>query len=182
MNGARPQSDGKQVHGQQQSGYIGGAKAHLKGGFCNLFSGLTPRRRGVCRFPKNFHALPGEGTAVPCGACDMERNAGFVNVGISGHTAEFAVESLRRCWRLDGRRHYPRARAWLIRADSGGSNTSRGRGCKYHLQQFADEFGLSVTVYHYPPGPASGTRSSIGLFISSALTGGASRRRATRRS
>jgi hypothetical protein len=114
----------------------------------------------------NSHDFPhlGKGTAVPYGAYDLERNAGFVNVGMSGDTAEFAVESLRRWWKLDGRHHYPRAASLLICADSGGSNGSRSRGWKYHLQQFADEFGISVTVCHYPPGTSKWNKIEHRMF------------------
>ena len=114
----------------------------------------------------NVYDFPtlGKGTAVPYGAYDVERNAGFVNVGVSGDTAEFAVESLRRWWKLDGWYHYPRATTLLICADSGGSNASRSRGWKYHLQQFADAFGLSVTVCHYPPGTSKWNKIEHRMF------------------
>ena len=123
---------------------------HLKG---------RPTEVNVYDFPRL-----GKGTAVPYGAYDVERNAGFVNVGISSDTAEFAVESLRRWWKLDGRHHYPQATALLICADSGGSNAGRSRGWKYHLQQFADEFGLSVTVCHYPPGTSKWNKIEHRMF------------------
>ena len=114
----------------------------------------------------NVYDFPhlGKGKAVPYGAYDVERNAGFVNVGMSSDTAEFAVESLRRWWKLDGRHHYPRATSLLICADSGGSNGSRIRGWKYHLQQFADEFGLRVTVCHYPPGTSKWNKIEHRMF------------------
>src|SRR5574341_204803 len=41
----------------------------------------------------------GEGSAIPYGAYDEARNEGFVNVGVSSETAEFAVESIRRWWK-----------------------------------------------------------------------------------
>jgi hypothetical protein len=48
------------------------------------------------------------GKAAPYGVYDVTANTGFVSVGISSDTAEFAVESIR-CW-LDrmGRQRYPR--------------------------------------------------------------------------
>lgn len=72
----------------------------------------------------NIHDYPhlGVGMAIPYGAYDLQRNEGFVNVGISHDTAEFAVESLRHWWRYYGRRHYPKARGLLLCADAGGSN------------------------------------------------------------
>jgi len=63
----------------------------------------------------------GRGPAIPYGACDVNRNEGFVNVGMTHDTAEFAVESLRRWWRMVGRRHCNAARALLLCADGGGS-------------------------------------------------------------
>lgn len=105
-----------------------------------------------------------EQKAIPYGAYDIERNEGFVNVGISHETAEFAVESLRRWWKLAGRRHYPQAKSLLICADCGGGNGSRRRTWKYQLQRFADEFGLSVTVCHYPPGTSKWNKIEHRMF------------------
>jgi hypothetical protein len=102
--------------------------------------------------------------AIPYGAYDIERNEGFVNVGVSRETAEFAVESIRRWWKLAGRRHYPKARSLLITADCGGSNGTRRRGWKYYLQQFADEFGVSVTVCHFPPGTSKWNKIEHRMF------------------
>jgi hypothetical protein len=106
----------------------------------------------------------GIGTAIPYGAYDVEHNEGFVNVGISHDTAEFAVESIRRWWRLAGRRHYPRAKCLLVCADSGGSNGSRTRAWKYHLQRFVDENNLEVTVCHYPPGTSKWNKIEHRMF------------------
>ena len=102
--------------------------------------------------------------AIPYGAYDLERNEGFVNVGISHDTAEFAVESIRRWWKLAGRRHYAKAKALLICADCGGSNGNRTRAWKYHLQRFADEFGVRVTVCHYPPGTSKWNKIEHRMF------------------
>ncbi len=104
------------------------------------------------------------GPAIPYGAYDVGRNEGFVSVGVSHDTAEFAVESIRRWWRVYGRRHYPKAAALLICADGGGSNGSRNRAWKYFLQQFADECGLEVTVSHYPPGTSKWNKIEHRMF------------------
>ncbi len=106
----------------------------------------------------------GLGTAIPYGAYDVHRNEGFVNVGMTHDTAEFAVESLRRWWRLFGRRHYPRTRELLLCADGGGSNGSRNRAWKYHLQHFADQTGIDVTVCHYPPGTSKWNKIEHRMF------------------
>ncbi len=77
----------------------------------------------------NVHDFPqlGHGKAIPYGAYDIARNRAVVNVGVTHETAEFAVESIRRWWRLDGKRHYRGAGRLLICADSGGSNGNRQR-------------------------------------------------------
>lgn len=114
----------------------------------------------------NIYDFPhlGEGPAIPYGAYDVGRNQGFVNVGISHDTAEFAVESLRRWWRLIGRRHYATATGLLLCADGGGSNGFRNRAWKYHLQHLADALDLEVTVCHYPPGTSKWNKVEHRLF------------------
>ena len=106
----------------------------------------------------------GIGPAIPYGAYDVHRNEGFVNVGMTHDTAEFAVESLRRWWRLFGRRHYTATRALLLCADGGGSNGSRNRAWKYYLQQFSDQLGIQVTVCHYPPGTSKWNKIEHRMF------------------
>ena len=114
----------------------------------------------------NVYDFPhlGVGPAIPYGAYDQQRNEGFVNVGISHDTAEFAVESVRRWWRWIGRRGYPTAARLLLCADGGGSNGSRNRAWKYHLQQFADQSGLAITVCHYPPGTSKWNKIEHRMF------------------
>lgn len=138
-------------------------KKERVGNFKN--AGKTWRPKGQPREVES-HDFPhlGQGTAIPRGTLDVERNEGFVNVGVSHDTAEFAVESVRRWWKLQGRHHYPKAKAVLICADSGGSNASRSRGWKYHLQQLANEFGLAVTVCHYPPGTSKWNKIEHRMF------------------
>jgi len=63
-----------------------------------------------------------------------KRNRALVNVGVTHETAEFAVEKIRRWWRMDGRRFYRGAQRLLICADSGGGNGNRQRAWKVHLQ------------------------------------------------
>jgi hypothetical protein len=87
-----------------------------------------------------------------------------VNLGVSHDTGEFAVESLRRWWKLIGRRQYPKAKELLVCADSGGSNADRSRAWKYYLHEFANESGLSVTVCHYPPGTSKWNKIEHRMF------------------
>ena len=104
------------------------------------------------------------GTAVPYGAYDLQRNQGLVNVGMSHDTAEFAVESIRRWWSKIGRPVYPEACRLLICADGGGSNGSRNRAWKYHLQELSDQIALEITVCHYPPGTSKWNKIEHRMF------------------
>jgi len=90
------------------------------------------------------------GKAIPYGIYDSARNHGFVVVGTSHETAQFAVAAIRRWWVRVGQVAYPHAKQLLIQADAGGANSSRSWLWKLALQDFADEFGLSITVTHYP--------------------------------
>lgn len=106
----------------------------------------------------------GLGTAIPYGAHDVGRNQGFVSVGVSADTADFAVEAIRRWWRLFGRRHSREATGLLICADGGGSNGARNRAWKVHLQALADQTGLTITVCHYPPGTSEWNKIEHRMF------------------
>ena len=107
---------------------------------------------------------PGTSKAVPYGVYDMAKNEGWVNVGISSDTAEFAVESIRQWWKMMGKRKYPKANKLLICADSGGSNSYRSRLWKLELSKFAKRAGLSITVCHYPPGTSKWNKIEHRLF------------------
>jgi len=54
-----------------------------------------------------------KGKAIPYGIYEVIKNNGFVNVGISHDTSEFAVESIRQWWKNIGKRNYPKARELL---------------------------------------------------------------------
>ena len=138
-------------------------KKELVGEFRNAGRTWRPRGEPVAVHVHDFPQL-GRGKAVPYGAYDIARNRAVVNVGISHDTAEFAVESIRRWWRLDGRRLYRDARRLLICADSGGSNGHRLRAWKLGLQRFADEIALPITVCHYPPGTSKWNKIEHRLF------------------
>jgi DDE family transposase len=93
------------------------------------------------------------GQAVPVGIYDIAHNDGYVVLGVSVETPTFAVSAIRRWWVVIGRRRYAAEnRRLLIEADSGGSNNPRKWEWKIALQALADEFGLIITVTHYPTG------------------------------
>lgn len=84
-------------------------KKELVGHFSNAGREWQPTRQpeevNVHDFP-----TPGQGKAIPYGIYDVGRNEGFVSVGITADTAEFAVASIRLWWRKFGRRRYTHAK------------------------------------------------------------------------
>src|SRR5208282_3314565 len=62
---------------------------------------------------------------APYGAYDIAADAGWVSLGITCDTAEFAVASIRTWLERIGRARYPKAGELTITADCGGSNGSR---------------------------------------------------------
>ena len=104
------------------------------------------------------------GKAIPYGIYDLANNEGWVSVGDTADTAEFAVESIRRWWRQMGKDRFPDATRLLVTADAGGSNGYRLRAWKVHLAALAAETGLRVTVCHYPPGTSKWNRIEHRMF------------------
>jgi hypothetical protein len=138
-------------------------KKELVGPFKN--AGRTWRRRGKPKEvnTKDFPSLA-QGKALPYGVYDSGENRAVVNVGVTHDTAEFAVESIRRWWKLDGRTTYRAARRLLICADAGGSNGNRLRAWKLNLQHLADQIQIPITVCHYPPGTSKWNKIEHRLF------------------
>jgi hypothetical protein len=138
-------------------------KKELVGEFLN--HGRSWRGKGAPR-QVNVYDYPSlsEGRAIPYGAYDLGRNEGFVNVGMTHDTAEFAVNSLRQWWNKMGRYHYAGAQRLLICADGGGSNGSRNRAWKFYLQQLVDDLAIGISVCHYPPGTSKWNKIEHRLF------------------
>ena len=137
-------------------------KKEVVGQYKNVGKALRPK--GSPEKVK-VHDFMGElGRASPYGVYDIERNEGWVSVGVSADTSEFAVESIRRWWNEMGRNRYPDATELMITADCGGSNGSRIRLWKLELQQLADELDLEVTVCHLPPGTSKWNKIEHRLF------------------
>jgi hypothetical protein len=117
--------------------------------------------------PKVFdHDFPIKelGKATPYGIYDIFKNEGFVSIGISKDTAEFAVESIRKWWDIVGYKGYPDAKEMLLTADSGGSNGYRVRLWKAELQILANELSKKITVVHFPPGTSKWNKIEHRLF------------------
>jgi Rhodopirellula transposase DDE domain len=104
------------------------------------------------------------GKVVPYGVYDVAADEGWVSVGITADTAEFAVAAIRTWLARMGRERYPQVRELTITADCGGSNGVRVRLWKRELQSFADETGLVLHVHHYPPGTSKWNKIEHRLF------------------
>ncbi len=138
-------------------------KKELVGNFKN--GGRELRRKGEPELV-NMHDFmdPESGKVAPYGVYDDEKKSGWVNVGTDNDTSAFAVESIRRWWLFMGRKAYPGAKELLICADSGGSNGYRIKLWKVELQKLADEFGMKISVCHFPPGTSKWNKIEHRLF------------------
>jgi hypothetical protein len=93
------------------------------------------------------------GRAVPYGIYDLVHNEGYVYVGNSADTSEFAVDAICRWWEDESRPTFPDESKLLILSDAGGSDGCRHRLWKKLLQErLADCLGIEVMVCHYPTG------------------------------
>jgi hypothetical protein len=104
------------------------------------------------------------GKIAPYGVYCQNDNTGFVNVGTSKDTAEFAVESIFRWWHCVGKNTFPDATKLLITCDCGGSNGCRRRLWKYQLSKIAEQIGIDIHVSHFPPGTSKWNKVEHRLF------------------
>ena len=91
------------------------------------------------------------GVAIPHGLYDLNDNIGYVQIGTSHDTSQFACDSIRYWWNHYGKNRYPLATSILLLCDGGGSNSSRYYVFKEALQNLVDEIGVSIRIAHYPP-------------------------------
>ena len=138
-------------------------KKELVGDFSN--AGREYRKKGT-PVETRMHDFADKtlGKAIPYGIYDIESNEGWVTIGITHDTAQFAVNSIRRWWMEMGQNRFPRATRLLITADAGGSNGWRTRLWKVALQELANELAMNVTVCHFPPGTSKWNKIEHRLF------------------
>lgn len=104
------------------------------------------------------------GKVSPYGVYDIVKNIGWVNVGISSDTAEFAVNSIRTWWQEMGEMIYKQANELFITSDCGGSNGNRVRLWKTELQKLADEIKMTIHVSHFPTGTSKWNKIEHKMF------------------
>jgi len=138
-------------------------KKELVGNFKNAGAAWNKKGQAPKVNDHDFRSYA-EGIAIPYGTYDIKENKGFVNVGVSSDTSEFAVNSIRMWWQTTGVELYGTSKELLVCADGGGSNGSRSRAWKYYLQELANEIGLKITVCHYPPGTSKWNKIEHRMF------------------
>ncbi len=138
-------------------------KKELVGNFKNNGRKWTKEGKAEMVNIYDFPSLS-KGRAIPYGIYEVTTNNGFVNVGISHNTSEFASESIQKWWDNIGKKNYSGVSELLICADSGGSNASRSKLWKFYLQEFANKTGLKITVCHFPPGTSKWNKIEHKMF------------------
>jgi hypothetical protein len=114
---------------------------------------LTQRTARV--FDHDFTELA-QGVVLPHGIYDITLNKGYVHLGQSNDTSEFACDCLRDWWARFGRARYAGAKSLLLLCDGGGSNPADTERCQANLfradlQQLVNDMGIEIRVAHYPP-------------------------------
>lgn len=153
----------RQVEANEPAISVDTKKKELVGSFKN--AGRELRAKGDPEDVRVHDFIdPEQGRATPYGVYDLQKNEGWVSVGISHDTAEFAVQTIRTWWTEMGAARYPDATSLVITADGGGSNGYRLRLWKLELQDLVDEIGLPITVCHLPPGTSKWNKIEHRLF------------------
>lgn len=113
-------------------------------------SGRVYTRDGLLAYDHDFPSFA-EGVVVPYSLYDLKRNFGYVSLGTSRDTTEFACDSILWWWTNYGQSLYPAAKSICLLCDGGGSNSAAKYLFKEDLQKLADTIGLEIRVAHYPP-------------------------------
>ena len=92
-----------------------------------------------------------DGVVIPHALYDLRHNHGYIHLGTSKDTSQFACEHIRTWWQQYGLILYPHATSILILCDGGGSNSSRYFIFKQDLYNLANELGVEIRIAHYPP-------------------------------
>lgn len=93
----------------------------------------------------------GCGKVIPHGIYDCQKNRGYITLGNSKDTSEFACEALKNWWNNYGKATYPNASSILAKCDGGGSNNANHYIFKEDLQKLVNEIGIEIRIAHYPP-------------------------------
>jgi len=92
-----------------------------------------------------------DGIIIPHGIYDLQHNIGYLHLGTSKDTSQFACDCLRSWWLNHGRTLFPNATSILGLCDGGGSNSSLHYIFKEDLQKLAQELSIEIRIAHFPP-------------------------------
>jgi hypothetical protein len=92
-----------------------------------------------------------DGVVIPHGLYDPRLNRGYIHLGTSHDTSEFACDCLEDWGQRFRPVLYPHAESVLLLADGGGSNSANTYLFKVGLQRLVNKLDLEVRVAHYPP-------------------------------
>ena len=138
-------------------------KKELIGDFKN--AGSEYRKKGdPIRVNSHDFPDPDKGKVAPYGVYDIGKNKGWVGVGITSDTAEFAVNTIRDWWNKMGGKDYPHISKLMITADCGGSNGNRVRLWKWELQKLSNELNVGIHVCHFPPATSKWNKIEHKMF------------------
>jgi Rhodopirellula transposase DDE domain len=118
-------------------------------------AGTLWTRQTIRTFDHDFPAFAA-GVVLPHGLYDLKLNRGYMHLGTSHDTSEFACDCLEDWWVRFGHTLYPRATSLLLLCDGGGSNPADTERSEAHLfkvdlQRLVNRLGREVRVAHYPP-------------------------------
>ena len=122
----------------------------------NFFrTGTLQTRQTIRVFDHDFDEFA-EGIVLPHGLYDLKLNRGYIHLGTSHDTSEFACDCVKDWWDRFGNGLYPQATSLLLLCDGGGSNPADNDRSQQHLfradlQRLANDLGLEIRVAHYPP-------------------------------
>lgn len=112
--------------------------------------GTLYTKQGLRVYDHDFSSFA-NGIVIPHGIYDLKKNTGYINIGTSKETSEFACDSILNWWVKEGKESYPNATSILILCDGGGSNSSRHYIFKKDLIKLVDKMGIEIRIAHYPP-------------------------------
>ena len=138
---------------------IDARKKELTGNFKNNDRAYNEKKNPAKVLDHDF-PLKELGKVPPYGIYDINRNEGFVNLGISKDASEFAVESISRWWLSVGKNTYPNASRLYINCNNG----ARNKLFKLQLQEFTNYSDLEVHVSYFPPGTTKWNKIEHRLF------------------
>lgn len=101
-------------------------------------------------YDHDYHYLS-EGSVIPHGIYDLQRNEAYLSVGTNHETADFIADNLCWWWEGFGIHQYPDATTILVLCDAGGANSYRHHAFKKQMLLLAGKIGVDFIICHYPP-------------------------------